>query len=335
MGYIIMKTEIINANEAGQRLDKYLKKYLSLAPGSFIYKMLRKKNITLNNKKADGTEKLNLGDSITFFLSDETYEKFHGVLTANKNQAAHYVAAYFQLKNRFTILYEDGDILLLNKSAGVLSQKAKESDTSINEAMIGYLLHTQALQERDLNTFKPSVCNRLDRNTSGIVICGKSLSGLQTMSQLLKERTLHKYYHCIVDGVMTEGSHLEGYISKDETINRVTVYKEKVENSVPIITDYRPLGNNGKVTLLEVALVTGKTHQIRAHLASVGHPILGDHKYGHPKTNAYYKEHFLISHQLLHAHHIEFPVLTDACSQLSRKTFTADTPVFYEKIMNA
>jgi len=330
-----MKMETINTNEAGQRLDKYLRKYLSLAPGSFIYKMLRKKNITLNNKKADGTEKLNIGDTISFYLSDETYEKFHGVSSTNKTEAAQYVAAYFQLKNRFSIIYEDADILLLNKSAGVLSQKAKETDTSLNEAMIGYLLQTEAITEKDLSTFKPSICNRLDRNTSGIVICGKSLPGLQTMSLLLKERTLHKYYHCIVDGVMTDASHLEGYISKNESTNKVTVYKEKVGDSVPIITDYKPLQNNGKVTLLEVTLVTGKTHQIRAHLASIGHPIIGDYKYGNMTTNAFYKEHFLISHQLLHAHHITFPILEHACNQLSEKTFTADTSSLYNKIMNA
>lgn len=329
-----MITETINANEAGQRLDKYLKKYLSLAPDSFIYKMLRKKNITLNNKKANGTEKINLGDMISFYFSDETYEKFHGIAATGKSQAAQYVAAYFQLKKRFSVLYEDADILLLNKSAGVLSQKAKEADMSLNEAMIGYLLQTEALQESDLNTFKPSICNRLDRNTSGIVICGKSLQGLQTMSQLLKARTLHKYYHCIVEGIMTEGSHLEGYISKDESANKVTVSHEKREATVPIITDYKPLRNNGRVTLLEVALITGKTHQIRAHLASIGHPIIGDYKYGNPKINAFYKEQFLISHQLLHAHHIEFPVLKDTCIQLSEKKFVADTPALYDKIMN-
>ncbi|MDD2972970.1 MAG: RluA family pseudouridine synthase [Lachnospiraceae bacterium] len=330
-----MIKETIHSNEAGQRLDKYLKKYLCYAPGSFVYKMLRKKNITLNDHKADGTEKLNIGDTISFFLGEETLEKFHGAKKNAVSETAQYSSAYFQLKKRFSVLYEDDNIILLNKNAGVLSQKAKESDVSLNEALIGYLLQTDALTPEDLGTFKPSICNRLDRNTSGIVICGKSLTGLQTMSLLLKERTMHKYYRCLVKGVMTESNHLEGYISKEERINKVTIYKDKAADSVPIITNYKPLHNNGRITLLEVELVTGKTHQIRAHLASIGHPIVGDYKYGDPHTNARYKERFLVEHQLLHAYRVEFPTLENACGNLSGKIFVADVPPVYRKILES
>ena len=328
-----MKKETINTNEAGQRLDKYLKKYLSAAPGSFVYKMLRKKNITLNDKKADGTEKLNLGDTVSFYFSDETMDKFHGKTQDNLQAASQYEAAYFRLKKRCSVIYEDDNIVLFQKTAGVLSQKAKETDISLNEACIGYLLQSGCITENDLNTFKPSICNRLDRNTSGIVICGKSLSGLQTMSRLLKERTLHKYYRCIVKGVMTEASHLEGYISKDEKLNKVTVSKEFFTDSVPIITNYKPIRNNGKVTLLEVELVTGKTHQIRAHLASIGHPIIGDYKYGNAGFNQYYKERFLVEHQLLHAYRIEFPEDMKECSNLSGQIYLAEPPAVYQKII--
>lgn len=328
-----MKEETIAANEAGQRLDKYLKKYLHAAPGSFIYKMLRKKNITLNKKKADGTEKLNIGDGIVFFLSDETLEKFHGTYETENGIEKIYKSAYYVLKNRFSIIYEDDNILLIHKTAGVLSQKANDSDISLNEAMIGYLLINQSIDAKMLQTFKPSVCNRLDRNTSGLVICGKSLSGLQTMSALLKERTMHKFYYCIVNGVMTLPSHLEGYISKNETTNKVTIFQVKMENSVPIVTNYKPLKNNGKVTLVEVELVTGKTHQIRAHLASIGYPIVGDYKYGRKSINDSYKEKFLVEHQLLHAYRIEFPELKEACCNLSNQVFYADPPIVFKKIM--
>ncbi len=330
-----MREEIIASNEAGQRLDKYLKKYLQEAQSSFIYKMLRKKNITLNQKKADGTEKLNIGDRIVFFLSDDTLAKFQGS-NSGVNQIpikANYESAYFQLKSRFSIIYEDDDVLLICKSAGVLSQKAKDTDISLNEAVIGYLLLTNAIDGKMLQTFRPSVCNRLDRNTSGIVICGKSLLGLQTMSTLLRDRTLHKYYHCIVDGAMTRKSHLTGYISKDETKNRVTIYQDRRPGCTSIITNYEPLKNNGKVTLLEVELVTGKTHQIRAHLASIGHPIIGDYKYGKKYINDIYKEKFLLKHQLLHAYRIEFPELKDVCCNLSNRIFFAEAPVVFEKIM--
>ncbi len=330
-----MREEIIDSNEAGQRLDKYLKKYLHAAQGSFIYKMLRKKNITLNKKKANGTEKLNMGDRIVFFLSDETLIKFHGTYETitHTQEAANYEKAYYLLKKRFQIIYEDENILLINKSAGVLSQKAKETDVSLNEAMIGYLFTTNVIDTKKLQTFRPSVCNRLDRNTSGLVICGKSLLGLQTMSTLLRERTMHKYYHCIVDGVMTTESHLTGYISKNEITNKVTIYQEKMPDSTPIITNYKPLKNNNKVTLLEVELVTGKTHQIRAHLASIGYPIIGDYKYGRKGINDIYKEKFLVEHQLLHAYRIEFPELKAACCNLSNQVFYADSPIVFQKIM--
>lgn len=327
-----MKKEIINTNEAGQRLDKYIKKYLPQAPNSFIYKMLRKKNITLNNKKADGTEKIAVGDEITFYFAEDTLLKFHGPFSNNYACAEDYKKAYFCLKNRFSIIYEDEDVLLLNKTAGILSQKAAEKDVSLNEALIGYLLESDALTAIDLQTFKPSVCNRLDRNTSGVVIAGKSLMGLQTMSTLLKDRNLHKYYRCLVEGVMTNSCHLEGYILKNEATNKVTVYKEQVKDSVPIITNYRPIKNNGKITLLEVELVTGKTHQIRAHLSSIGYPIVGDYKYGNARKNTIYKERFFIEHQLLHAYRVEFPEMRDACEKLSKKIFYAEVPAVFEKV---
>ena len=175
-----MKETIIKENESGQRLDKYLKKYLPQAPGSFIYKMLRKKNITLNGKKAAGQEKLNTGDSIKFFLAEETIDKFTGNAAASES---------YPVKKDLEIIYEDDNILLINKPAGMLSQKAKKEDVSLVEYVIGYLLSNGSVTKEELLTFHPGICNRLDRNTSGMVVAGKSLAGLQIMGEAFKERT--------------------------------------------------------------------------------------------------------------------------------------------------
>ena len=263
-----MKEFIINENEAGQRFDKYLAKLLREAPKSFFYKMMRKKNITLNGKKATGNEKLFSGDHVKLFLSDETFEKFSGNDSAPR---AHYA---------LDIIYEDENILLINKPAGMLSQPADDGTPSLVEYLTGYLLKNGSLTENDLRTFRPSVCNRLDRNTSGLIAAGKSLSGLQELSGMFKSRELHKYYLCLVEGVLKEERYIKGYLAKDKKSNKVTIYKQEKENALPVETKYYPLGTNGTRTLLKVELITGRAHQIRAHLASEGHSIVGDPKYG-------------------------------------------------------
>lgn len=330
-----MIKETIALNEAGQRFDKYLHKYLKEAPSSFLYKMLRKKNITLNNKKADGSELLQTGDEAAFFLAAETIAKFRGEAAHSGALTNQYEAAYAIFKNKFHVIYEDDFILLLNKPAGVLTQKAEESDISLNEAMIGYLLKTGALTPEMLRTFKPSVCNRLDRNTSGIVICGKSLPGLQKMSALLKERTIHKFYRCIVAGQMRESCHLEGYLCKNHATNKVTISNENTEDAVEIKTNYTPLQIIGRNTVVEVELITGKTHQIRAHLASTGFPIVGDYKYGNKSVNQQYKKNYALESQLLHAYRLEFPVMDGMFESLSQKVFIAEIPAHFKKIMEA
>lgn len=305
-----MQQIIIKDNEAGQRLDKMLAKYLNEAPKSFLYKMLRKKNITLNGKKAAGNEKLVSGDEVKLFLSDETIARFSSSLVQ-------------YTKEKLDILYEDENILLINKPAGMLSQKAVDSDESVVEHLITYLLTSGQLSEQDLKTFKPSVCNRLDRNTSGMIAAGKSLKGLQELSRLFKDRTLGKYYLCLAAGNITEPSRIQGYLAKDEKTNQVTVRTVKSGDADPIETEYRPLKTDGDVTLLEVHLITGKTHQIRAHLASVGHPVIGDYKYGNRNVNDSYRKAYGLEHQLLHAYRLVFPELKGALSNLSQKEFIA------------
>ncbi|MBQ0000974.1 MAG: RluA family pseudouridine synthase [Clostridiales bacterium] len=318
-----MKLQVIGENEAGQRFDKYLAKLLKDAPKSFFYKMLRKKNITLNGKKATGNEKLAAGDEVRLFLSDETYEKFLGNTVVEKKTT------------KLNLIYEDSDILLVNKPVGMLSQKAGEDETSLNEYLIGYLLESGALTEEDLKTFRPSVCNRLDRNTSGIVAAGKSLMGLQQLSEIFHDRTVHKDYHTIVKGVLTKEKTVKGFLLKNEKDNKVVVSEEQLPDSAPIETAYTPLGNNGSMTLLKVRLVTGRAHQIRAHLASLGYPIIGDTKYGSEKLNEEMRNKYHLKSQLLHAFRLEFPEEMTQLKGLSGKVFYAPLPGAFRKIAGA
>ena len=295
----------IKKNDDGQRFDKYLKKLLKEVGSSFIYKMLRKKNITLNGKKADGSEKVREGDMVRLFFSDETYAKFIGnTATAFGTQNS----AYEKLpRTDLSILYEDEEILVINKPAGMLSQKAKPTDVSANEYLLSYLLDTNAVTPQELETFRPSICNRLDRNTSGLLVAGKTLHGLQAMSKLLQERTVKKYYCCLVRGNLKKEQKISGYLWKDEAKNRVMIHASEKPGAKRIETAYRPLKIYGNVTLLEVHLITGRSHQIRAHLASIGHPILGDMKYGDAVWNDSLRKHTGIRNQLLHASRMEFP----------------------------
>lgn len=310
----------VKANEAGQRLDKLLGKYLSEAPKSFLYKMLRKKNITLNGKKATGNEKLCVGDEVKLFLSDDTIAKF------SKKES------FTCTKEALDILYEDEHILLINKPVGMLSQKANDQDVSAVEHVISYLISTGQLTTEELATFRPSVCNRLDRNTSGILAAGKSLIGLQELSRMFKDRSLEKYYLTIVTGRVEESSVIKGYLSKDDKTNKVTILENPKGDASMIETRYRPIKIGEHCTLLEVHLITGKTHQIRAHLSSIGHPIYGDFKYGDGRLNASLKERYGLKHQLLHSYRVVFPKLTGDLASVSEKEFQAPLPKQFRKI---
>ncbi|WP_026508643.1 RluA family pseudouridine synthase [Butyrivibrio sp. MC2013] len=318
-----MKEIIVGDNEAGKRLDKFLGQYLSEAGKGFIYKMLRKKNIVLNGHKADGSEKLAKGDSIRLWFSDETYLKLVNPAARQSEteggvDAAEYERAYSELKG-IEILFENKDIMIVNKPAGILTQKAAAGDISLNEWLIGYLLYKNAIIAKDLAFFKPSVCNRLDRNTSGLVICSKSLTGARTAASLLKDRSLKKYYRTVVSGIITEPLEIRGVLSKDEKNNIVKVKNiQSKDPAANIDTAIVPLAVNkaDKLTYIEVELRTGKTHQIRAHLASIGHPLIGDSKYGDRELNKAFRDRYGLRYQLLHAYRMEFPGADEAAQEM-------------------
>ncbi len=336
-----MQTITINKNQANQRFDKFLRKLMPEMTSSFLYKMLRKKNITLNGKKAEGKEQLALGDQVCIYFTDETYSKFTGSTKAKSSTSAtsEYLSAYETLNrtyvnDKISVLYEDEHILLLYKPAGVLTQKAKPEDTSLNEWFIGYLLHQKSIEEVELETFHPSVCNRLDRNTSGIVLCGKTLAGLQALSKCVKERTVEKVYQTICVGEIREAKRISGYLAKDHTTNIVSVSAQKEEDASYIETEYYPTMVANGFTLLEVNLITGKPHQIRAHLSSIGHPLVGDSKYGNFKVNDKFLKQYGLKHQLLHAGSVRFPLelQEEALTNLRGKTIVSQLPKQFQAI---
>ncbi|MBQ8138115.1 MAG: RluA family pseudouridine synthase [Lachnospiraceae bacterium] len=329
-----MQKFIIGKNQAGQRFDKFLAKYLPGAPKSLVYKMLRKKNITLNKKKSDGSEILSEGDSVESFFSDETFEKFTRGADLDKSSfdKASELSSGSKVKTdskkrnsslqKPTVIYEDEDILIANKPAGLLSQKAEKGDYSVNDWLIEYLLESGKISESELRTFKPSTCNRLDRNTSGLIVCGISLPGLQKMSEIIREGNIEKYYVTVCHGKIEKLFSARGILVKDSVKNKSFIKNISDDDlKANIYTEFTPLSFNDEATLLEVNLHTGKPHQIRAQLSSLGHPIYGDKKYGAVDKG--------FKHQILCAYRLVFPgeaVLGEKFKALANKEIRIDFP---------
>ena len=298
-----MRKLIADSQNAAQRLDKYLMKYLNKAPKSFIYKMLRKKNIKLNGKKAEGNEILSSGDEISLFLADETIENFRGEVHIKTQHTAP------------DIVFEDENILVANKPAGMPVQGGSdETAENLNDILLYYLKQKGALTD----IFKPGVANRLDRNTGGIVIMGKNLAAAQALALALRENKADKRYIAAVCGKVEKSGEISGWHSKDNK-NRVLITPHRREGAVPVKTLYEPLFTGEKYSILSVKLITGKSHQIRESLNISGHPIIGDPKYGNSETNAFFKKKFGLTHQLLYAVSFTLTEQTGALAYLNGK----------------
>ena len=302
---------MIGKNDAGQRLDKFLQKRFKTMPKSMLYMYIRKKCIKINGKKCDIADKLREGDELTFFIKDEFFDA---------PQEKHY--DFLKAPSKLDIVYEDGNLLLLNKKPGVIVHQDKSYHFDSLVARVQHYLYEKGEYDPEADkAFAPALVNRIDRNTSGIVIAAKTAEALRVLNQKMKDRELHKYYLCVVHGTLKEKEGLlEGWLWKDESKNKVFIHNQKKNpDDKAIRTQYRVLQEGNGLSLLEVDLLTGRTHQIRAHLASIGHPLLGDGKYG---TNAQNKQSGL-KKQCLCSYKLQFDFSTDAgtLNYLNGKTF--------------
>lgn len=294
-----MKTTVtVTKNDAGQRLDKFLTKTYRNLPMSLLYKAIRKKDIRLNGKRCEAADRLKEGDQIYLFLPDDALE------------IAPPTYEFMHASRQLDIVYEDEHVLLLNKKAGLLvhPDNHEYADTLIFRVQ-RYLYEKGEYNPADEQSFAPALVNRIDRNTSGIVIAAKTAVALRVLNQKLKEREIEKYYLCIVHGKMPKAEDtLEAYLEKNESQNRVYISDTQKQGARTIRTRYKVLEEKNGMSLLEIHLLTGRTHQIRAHLASIGHPLLGDGKYG---TNALNKGTGF-NKQALCSYRLEFAFTSDA-----------------------
>lgn len=326
-----MRELMINRAEEGQRLDRFLGKYLPGAASGFLHKMLRKKNIKLNGGRAEGNEKIKEGDRIQIYFSEETLEKFTAQNRPEKKTLRPLTKQQKELREKVRLLAKTEDVLIFHKPAGMLTQKAKKEDDSLNDYLLDYCLKEGILKAS--NSFRPSVANRLDRNTSGIVLCGITVRGLQLLSRLLKERNVEKYYLCLVWGEMSGDRHLKGWLCKNQRTNQVTLSPHQTAGAALVETWYEVLEAGEGISLLKVRLITGKSHQIRAHLSSVGHPILGDIKYGDPKVNQIFRKEG-IRYQMLHSAQIHFPKKGEEIpKELKGRKIVDPAPEEFERIL--
>lgn len=309
-----MREIIIKKNDANQRLDKFLTKRFKTMPKSLMYKYIRTKYIKVNNKKCEISTILKEGDVLKLFIKEEFFE--------NESTTENY--DFLKAPTKLDIIYEDENIMLINKKPGVIVHPdEKYHFDSLIYRVLHYLYDKNEYNPKDDKAFAPALVNRIDRNTGGIVIAAKNAESLRTLNAKMKTRELTKLYLCLVQGTLkhSEGL-LGGYIEKNEKKNKVTVLKKPTPNSKPVKTKYKVLKNINGNSLVEIDLLTGRTHQIRAHMSSIGHPLLGDTKYGYKRKG----DNDVYKYQALYAYKITFNFETDGgiMEYLNGKSFEVD-----------
>ena len=326
-----MKEFIIGKNDAGQRLDRFIGKVVPLLPGSLAQKYIRLKRFKIGGKRANRDYVLVQGDVVQMYINDEYFDEVVDEVVNDKN-------AHLHIKEpKLDVLYEDENILLLNKAVGILCHSDRRIDLdSLIQHTKAYLYQKGEWYPEDENSFSPALCNRIDRNTSGIVIVAKNAQALRILNEKIRLREIDKYYVAIVMGKPEPpAGRLEGYLEKDAASNMVHIQNQsKLQNPISAtakaaILEYRTLAEGEEHSLLECLLITGRTHQIRAQLADMGTAILGDSKYGNKSMNKQYGE----KHQALCSFKLVFSFKSDAgiLQYLDKKEFVCEKVPFVDK----
>lgn len=313
----------IGSNEAGQRLDKFLRKLLKDVPLSAIFKGLRKGDIRVNGSKQKEKYSLQEGDIVTIkYIQSNT----------KKEQKAKQERFKQVDSSSLRIIYEDDNMVLVEKWPGVLVHAdEKDGPVTLNDYVLSYLFKKGDYVPENEITFTPAPCNRLDRNTSGIVFFGKNFESLKLLNEMIRERKVKKYYCALVKGRIKDGKY-EAFITKDEGNNKAKVFLESRKNTKKISMDVKTLESNGAFSLIEIELITGRSHQLRAHLAFLGNPIIGDPKYGAKDLNSFFENKFGLNYQFLYAYKVIFKDVPEKFMYIKNKTIAEALPPIFKKI---